>query len=1188
MAEREKIAICVLGMHRSGTSAMAGVLNILGVPLGKKLLQPAEDNPKGFYENEKITYFNDSELLPKLNTNWHDVNIVPPDLIRNLASENPEIIEKAVKILNEEFSDTELLGIKDPRMCVIFPFWEDVLQKFGCEIKAIFIFRNPFEVAHSLFHRNGFLLRKSLLLWAKHVLYAEYYSRKYDRVFVAFDDLLNKPEAVIEKITSSLNIELSLDNSMMEEIKRFLDNNLKNFDFINFKSPFKELNFIEEIYKLLLMLNENKIEDTSDLHEMFDTLRDKYSKIAENNFSELPDLRRPSIQLYLDKGEGFNEIDSILKEISIFEKTQNFKFQIPSNVKSLRLDPLNYPCAIRIKKIILKNEKNDELNLLPTIKTNAFVSSGDRFLFTTNDPQILLNLNDNETLSNGSLELEVDIEYDSIGYDALKKELEVFVGKIDKLRADLSAKDEEILSLSSELNSIKSSVTWRAVMKWHSFVERIAPLGTTRRRWYDLGITGLRVLVREGFKGFWRSYSAYRALKKLETPSNEIVRIPTLEDWKGDEVIFPTPPQNPEVSIVIPAYNNSKLTYNCLKSILLHTNGSYEVILVDDNSHEKEAQELLNKIKNVRIIRNKENSGFIESCNIGAKASRGKYILFLNNDALVTENWLEPLLDVIKRDDVGAVGAKLVYPDGKLQEAGAIIWKDASGWNYGRFDDPNKPEYNFVREVDYCSGATLMVKREVWEKIGGFDSRFKPAYYEDTDLCFSVRKMGYKVVYQPKSVIIHFEGATSGRDTSSGVKKFQEINKPKFYEKWKDILLKEHYEPNPSNLFLARNRRKGKNILVIDHYVPTFDRDSGSYRMYNILKILSELGHNVTFIGDNLAKMEPYTSILQQMGIEVIYRPYINSIDEYLKNNGKFFDIVILSRAHIAEKHFTSVRKYCNNARIVFDTVDLQFLREMRRAKVEGNERVKKMAEKLKDLELRLAKSSDLTLVVSTYEKEILLKEDPSLKVEVLSNIHQINLPKNSFEERRDIMFLGGFTHPPNVDAVKWFVEDILPEIKKQLPDVKFYIVGSNPPREILSLNSEEIVVTGYVSDLKPYFETIRVFVAPLRYGAGVKGKIGEAMAHGLPVVTTSIGAEGMGLVNGENALIVDNPEEFAEMVVKVYKDKELWEKLSKESIKHIRSNLSYDVAKNNIYKLINLLDSQGWSNKGGCNEKVR
>ncbi|MEM2174559.1 MAG: glycosyltransferase family 4 protein, partial [Candidatus Micrarchaeia archaeon] len=280
-------------------------------------------------------------------------------------------------------------------------------------------------------------------------------------------------------------------------------------------------------------------------------------------------------------------------------------------------------------------------------------------------------------------------------------------------------------------------------------------------------------------------------------------------------------------------------------------------------------------------------------------------------------------------------------------------------------------------------------------------------------------------------------------------------------------------------------------------------------------------------------------------------------------------------RSHIAIKHVSNVKKYCNKAKIIFDTVDLQFLREKRRGEVEGNKEVLKEAEKLRNWELQLARLSDLTLVVSEKEAEILLKEDPSINVYVLSNIHEIKEPTKGFSEREGIMFLGGFNHLPNVDGVKWFVKEIFPEIKKHLPDLKFYVVGSEPPKEILTLKSRDIIVTGYVKDLEPYLENSRVFVAPLRYGAGVKGKINMAMSHGLPVVTTSIGAEGMHLIDGENALIADNPKDFAEKVVKLYTDEELWKKLSKNSIEHTKKYFSYERAKERILEILDYLFSE-------------
>jgi O-antigen biosynthesis protein len=636
---------------------------------------------------------------------------------------------------------------------------------------------------------------------------------------------------------------------------------------------------------------------------------------------------------------------------------------------------------------------------------------------------------------------------------------------------------------------------------------------------------------------------------------NEFIR-------SGSMLFFPG--ENPVLSIIIVLFNQVGFSYACLQSVLKNTQACYELIIVDNNSTDKTIF-LLDRIEGATIIRNNENLHFLKANNQALKYLKGKYLLFLNNDTIVSKDWLPPLLETIREENVGAVGSKLVFPDGTLQEAGGIIWSDGSGWNYGRGDDADKPEYNYVREVDYCSGACLLVKKELFEQIGGFDNRLEPAYYEDTDLCFSLRDIGYKVMYQPKSVVIHYEGATSGTDTLAGAKKYQEVNKLKFTEKWGSVLQKAHYSPDTDNVFWARDRRPGERILVIDHYVPTYDKDSGSLRMFNMLGILTELGHKVTFIGDDLMSTEPYTQELQQKGIEIVHAPHILSIGNYIRMFGKYFSAVILSRPHIAIKYIDAVKTSSPTVRIIYDTVDLAFLRESRRAKIEKSKKAFKEAEDIKRTELYVAQKSNITFVVSPEEKAVLLKEDDSLNIEIVSNIHRITKPQTPFSGRKDILFVGGFDHSPNTDAAVFFVGEVFPLIKQRLPDMRVYIVGSNPTKEVLKLKSGDIIVTGYVSDLTPYFEKCKVFVAPLRYGAGVKGKINQSMSYGLPVVTTFVGAEGIGLVDGVNALIADDPEDFAKKVTVVHENEEVWNKLSKNSMDNIRTNFSPEIAKEKL-----------------------
>jgi len=630
----------------------------------------------------------------------------------------------------------------------------------------------------------------------------------------------------------------------------------------------------------------------------------------------------------------------------------------------------------------------------------------------------------------------------------------------------------------------------------------------------------------------------------------------------------------PLVSIIIPVLNKWQYTYNCLLSLKNNTSDdiSYEIITIDNGSAD-ETSEMLKRIKNIKVISNKENMGFAHSCNMGIKIAKGKYVLFLNNDTIIKTNWwLKSMVDLIENNkQVGAVGAKLLYPDGTLQEAGGVVFDNRNylACNYGRYDNPDKWEYNYIKEVDYCSGACLLVRKDLLNKVNGFDTKYFPAYCEDTDLCFKVRELGYKIVYQPKAEIIHFEGITAGTDESTGVKKFQKLNMDKFYKKWHSVLEKEQVK-DFKELFLARDRSQKKKILLfIDHSVPTWDQDGGSFVTFNYLNVLLHMGFKIIFWPDEICQPEFYIEHLQQMGIEVVYE---TPFKKYIKKYGKYIDIVFIARPHIAIKYIDLILKYSSRAKIFYIAHDLHFLREKRRAEIEteNKNRILKESRKFKKMEFYIISKSDKVLLFSPVEKEIVLKENPTFNVEIIpGSILSPNRCIKGFKERKDIMFLGGFFHKPNEDGVLWFVNDIFPFIKEKIPDVKFIIVGSNPTEKIIRLSSLDILVTGFVEDIAKYFQDNKVFVAPLRYGAGFKIKIAQALSYGIPVITTSIGAEGMGLKNRESALIGDTPEEFARDVIDVYTNEELWTKLSHNGVEHVKNNYTFDVARKKIEEIL-------------------
>jgi len=430
-------------------------------------------------------------------------------------------------------------------------------------------------------------------------------------------------------------------------------------------------------------------------------------------------------------------------------------------------------------------------------------------------------------------------------------------------------------------------------------------------------------------------------------------------------------------------------------------------------------------------------------------------------------------------------------------------------------------------------------------------------------LAFKLRRAGYKVLYQPLSQVIHYEGATGGTDLTAGAKKYQDINCSTFAETWAAELKK---KPANGDLALLRQLPAGrKNILVIDHHLPMVDRDSGSLRMFQILKILHALGHRVTFVPDNLADIPPYTGELQKRGIKVIHYPYIKKVRDYLISHGSEFDVVILSRCQFARKHMTDVRLYAPTSRIIFDTVDLHFLREEREAHLTGDPEVLQKAKTTKQCEYELIDQSDETWVVSGVEQRLLQEQRPDKSIQLVSNVVDVPGSRTPFALRRGWLFIGSFQHPPNIDAVLFFLKKIYPLIGEYLGDAKFHIIGDKVPPEIVALANEKVIVAGLQRDVQPFFDSVRLSVAPVRFGAGVKGKINQSMAFGVPVVATSVAVEGTGLRDHEEILVADEPEDFAKALIELYQNEQLWNKISENGLNKTRALYSTDAARKKL-----------------------
>jgi len=1018
-------AIAILGMHRSGTSAVARAINILGVYLGEEgdMARSKPDNPTGFWERDDVVVLHD-HISNHFNRSWDSPLSLPHAWY--LCEDAKPIKAELFALVKNIFSGHELWAWKDPRTCLVFDMWKDVINELGMEIACLFVVRNPLDVARSLEKRNNFPHDKSFGIWFNYNISALKASLDMPRVFISYDCFLADWETELKRCATGLDIEWPADDSKLtEQMDSFIRPGLRHS-----KSGVKELEEanaprpVRELYGLIMDLLSGKIGEAT-LNEKVNGLADDFSAY-ERFFHD--DMLGAWGTVAMEKDQ---QIDALLN---------SWSWRITAPLRRV---------------FLFWKDFSDKVALMKTV-----------------------------------------IRFAQLGTD----------------------KDALIKT-----------------------VIRFAPLGTGRRK-----------IIEFAYHHIYRKFSSFGVKKrdfdvKLETNFSPLS--------------FPLS-NDPEVSIVIPVYNKFVYTYNCLKAVIKHTGDiRYEIIIVD-NASTDETADITGIVKNITVIKNKENLGFVGACNEGARKAEGKYTLFLNNDTKVQEGWLAPMLEAVEKDcRVGAVGAKLIFPDGTLQEAGGILWNDEKSiaWNYGRDKDPYDYRFNYLKDVDYCSAACLLVRSELFERIGGFDSRYSPAYCEDTDLAFNVRQAGYRLVYQPGSEVVHFEGMTGGTDTSKGVKRYQEINTKKLYKKWKTILEAEHFRYR-ENIFLARDRSKFRKVLLfMDECLPTHDRDAGSLSTFMYLKLLVDMGIKVIFAPGIYYKQEPYTTELQQLGIEVMYGNI--NFKKWMRLNGKYLDYIWLSRPYLARRHIGTIKKY-TSARVIYNMIDLHYLRTLREYELKKDRSLLKKAERFKKAEFQIFNQVDSVVTYSDREAEILKAELPDTEVTVVPLFIYDEIPAEkqavpSFGERKNIVYLGGFNHPPNTDAVKYFIKDIFPLVRKKLPDVKIFIIGHNPPEEIKQLLSEDVIVTGYVKDLGEYFNKCRVLVAPLRFGAGVKGKILTSMSYGVPVVTTSIGNEGLNMKDRIDCMLTDDTKEFADRVIELYSDKKVWDKLSKNAVRFIKENFS-------------------------------
>lgn len=733
--------------------------------------------------------------------------------------------------------------------------------------------------------------------------------------------------------------------------------------------------------------------------------------------------------------------------------------------------------------------------------------------------------------------------------------------------------------------SLASAVTRRITALIESVRRRLRPRtrwNTLRNRHREAGVHGVFQLFQEVFQRIWRNHGAEAESEVAPCVSLEMAKIRLREQAAANfhaflasgEIIQFYPGDAPWLSVVLVLWGQAELTLQCLQALAEQAREGVEVVIVD-NASPDETPTLLNQVSGARILRNKENRGFLLAANQGAMAAMSPLLLFLNNDAVIRADSLRHAKTIMAANpDIGAVGGRILLPDGRLQEAGCVVWGDGSCAGYLRGEAAETPSAMFRRDVDFCSGVFLMTRAALFKEMGGFDSVFAPAYYEEVDYCLRLWARGMRVVYDPWIVVDHYEYGSAG--SSDAATERMATNQEHFRSKHAVVLAdKEH----PAGATMNKARMRGNwngQLLYIDDYVPRSDLGSGFPRALALLETIRECNWFVTVVSmvESAGIVGGLHGVLSR-DFEVIPGLSPEKIEAFLEERQGCYDMLLISRPSNMERlcHLFKERPdLFEDMKVIYDAEAIWAFRDITKASVLGHPLSEKDATLAVQKELDLAKPAACVMAVSEMEKEI-FRQTGHPDVRVLTHVAPARPIGTPVAQRSGMLFVGAlFTEgSPNVDSVVWFVDKVMPLLRQAGLGAKLIVAGRNDalPRSFASLR--DVVLLGSVDDLSPWYGKCKIFVAPTRFSAGIPLKVVEAAGFGLPVVATSLLARQLTWSDGVELLTGDDSQDFAQQCLRLYQEPELWGAIRDAALGRIIREYSQDTFRNAVTTLLDL-----------------